>query len=58
MAALRFRWVAALVLAALAPVAAFYLGRGEGVVALSAVCVVVIATSVYVMLGSPDAAAH
>ena len=58
MASLPFRWVAVLALAALAPVGAFYLGRGEAVVALSAVCVALIVASVYVMLGSPDVAAH
>lgn len=58
MSPLPFRWVAALALAALVPVAAFYLGRGEAVVALSAVCVVVIAASVYVMLAPASAATH
>ena len=58
MASLPFRWVAAIALVALAPVAAFYLCRGETVVALSAVCVALIAASVYVMLGPARAPAH
>ena len=58
MASLPFRWVAVIGLAALAPVAAFYLGRSEGTVALSAVCVALIAASVYVMLGPARGTAH
>ena len=51
MAPLPFRWVAVIAVAALVPVAAFYLGRGEAVVGLSAVCVAVIAASIYLMFG-------
>jgi fatty acid desaturase len=59
MASLSLRWLAtAIGLAALVPVAAFWLGRGVAVVGLSAACVLVIAASIFVMFGpSPPRAA-
>ena len=55
MAPLPLRYAAVLGLGALLPVAAFWLGRGEPIVALSAVSVVLIAASVYRMFGRPSA---
>ena len=52
MVSLPLRWAATtLALLALLPVAAFWLGRGVTVVGLSAVSVVIIAASIYLMFG-------
>ena len=53
----RPRTMAVLVLLALAPVLAFFADRGELSVALSALCVVVIAASVFWMLGPHETGA-
>ena len=53
------RWLPVIGLAALGAVAAFSLGRGEPVVALSAACVLLVVGSLYLMFsGSPPPAAE
>lgn len=51
------RWLPLVGLLALASVAAFWIGRGEPVVALSAVCVLLIVGSLYLMFSRPPARA-
>ena len=47
------RWLPAIGLLALASVAAFWIGRDDPVVALSAVCVLLIVGSIYLMFSRP-----
>ena len=49
MASESVRWLPVIGLLALASVGAFWIGRGESVVALSAVCVLLIVGSLYLM---------
>lgn len=56
MASASIRWLPAIGLLALACVGAFWLGRGNPVVALSAVSVLLIVGSLYLMFARPGAA--
>ena len=49
MASASIRWLPAIGLLALVPLAAYWLGRGSGAVALSAVSVLLIVASLYLM---------
>lgn len=58
MPSVSLRWLPVIGLLALGSTAAFWLGRGEGIVALSAVCVLLIVGSLLLMFSrSPPPAA-
>lgn len=56
MASASLRWLPFIGLLALGSVAAFWLGRGQSIVALSAACVLLIVGSLLVLFGRPPAA--